>query len=50
MKNLFFVKMIYCKNDLRPLLYIYQPLSGQKKLKIAKIEKLGIKDVQKITH
>ena len=47
MKNLFFLKRMYCKNDLRPLLYIYQPLSGKKTLKIAKIRKITYKRCSK---
>ena len=35
MKNLFFLKKMYCKNDLRPLLYMYPLFSGQK-VKIGK--------------
>ena len=36
MKDLFFLKKMYCKNDLRPLLYIYPFFFGQKSLKLAK--------------
>ena len=43
MKNLFFLERMYCKNDIRLLLYIYQPLFGQKKLKLLKRSHTGEK-------